>query len=203
MSLAPGLDVSRETMDQLDAFTLLVQKWTQRINLVSAASAGDLWSRHVIDSAQLYPLAKSGWTHWADLGSGGGFPGIVVAIIARHDRPTSRMTLMESDQRKAAFLRTAIRDFDLNAVVICDRAESIDPLNADVVSARAFGPLAVLLSLAKRHLGPGGLAILPKGRRYGTEIDEARVAWDFDVVTRQSVTDPEGQILLIERIAHA
>jgi 16S rRNA (guanine527-N7)-methyltransferase len=152
---------------------------------------------------QLYPLAQPVWRHWADLGSGGGFPGIVIAIQAQQDRPTSRMTLVESDQRKATFLRAVIRELGLNAKVLSDRAESLAPLQADVLTARALGPLTLLLPLAQRHLALHGRALLPKGRSFEKEIDDARGDWLFDLVAKPSLTDPQSQILQIERIAHA
>jgi 16S rRNA (guanine527-N7)-methyltransferase len=197
-----SVSVSRETVEALESFSLLVQKWTIRINLISAASVPDIWNRHIIDSAQLYPLGGAGWTHWVDLGAGGGFPAIVLGIIARQDRPDARLTLVESDQRKAAFLRTAVREFRINGAVMDGRAESLPPLGADVLSARALGPLDGLLSLAKRHLKPEGCAIFPKGRSYQAEIDAAREHWSFQADTVPSVTDPESQILRIERISH-
>lgn len=198
-----GLYVSRETVDRLEAFLELVQKWTNHINLVSAADAQQMWNRHILDSMQLYPMAPEKWEHWVDMGSGGGFPGIVIAILARQNEPAQRITLVESDQRKATFLRTAIRELSLSGSVFSDRAEAIPPLQADVLSARAFGPLTTLLPLALRHLGPSGRALFPKGRTFAQEIKDANKDWTFELVTRPSITDPDSQILQIERIGRA
>ncbi len=194
-------DVSRETEAALAAFAALVRRWTPTINLVAASTLADLDSRHIADSAQLLPLALPGWTHWADLGSGGGFPGLVIAILAR-GRADVRITLVESDQRKATFLRTAARELALPVTVHAARAEHLAPLGADVLTARALAPLSQLLPLAHRHLRPGGTALFPKGRRHADEIAEARRSWQFDLTDHPSQTDPEGRILQIERIAH-
>ena len=196
----PGLDVSRETIERLEAVEALVRKWTQRINLIAPATVPDLWNRHIRDSAQLLPLAPSDFRIWADLGSGGGFPGLVIASHLLCNPSGPRVVLVESDQRKAAFLRSAIRELDLPAEVHVTRAESEPPLEADVVSARALAPLTGLLGLASRHLAPGGSAIFPKGRDHAAEITAARAHWHFDLVESRSITDPEAAILRIERM---
>ncbi len=201
--LATGGDVSRETSDKLARLAALVAQWTPRINLIAPATLPEIGTRHIADSAQLLALAPRGWTHWADLGSGAGFPGLVIAILTRDRRPSTRITLVDSDQRKAAFLRTAIRDLGLSARVIAARAEAIPPFAADVLSARALAPLPALLPLALRHLAPGGRALFPKGRRAGDEIAAARADWHFDLVTHPSLTDPQARILDIGGVAHA
>jgi len=201
-TLVPGLDVSRETRERLQAFAGLVGKWTQSINLISAASLPDIWDRHIIDSAQLFLLVDD-FQHWADLGSGGGFPGIVIGILAMEHMPNARITLVESDQRKAAFLRTAIREAGLSSQVRTDRIEMLPPLGADVLSARALGPLETLLGHASRHLAPDGTALFPKGRIAATEIAAARANWGFDIARCPSITDPEAAILRIKGIARA
>ncbi|MFC6758343.1 16S rRNA (guanine(527)-N(7))-methyltransferase RsmG [Sulfitobacter porphyrae] len=122
MTSLDGLNVSRETTVLLTQFSELVERWTVRINLISKASVDGIWERHVADSAQLFELAPE-FEHWVDLGSGGGFPGIVIAIIAKEARPEARITLVESDLRKATFLRTAIRELGLNAKVIAERSK--------------------------------------------------------------------------------
>lgn len=203
MIAAPGLDVSRETEERLTRFAALVAQWTPHINLIAASTVPDIMSRHIADSAQLAALAPPGWTHWADLGSGGGFPGIVIAILAAETAPTARITLVESDQRKATFLRTAIRTLALTATVHAARAETLAPLGADILSARALAPLTQLLPLALRHLAPGGIALFPKGRRATEEIAAARAAWRFTLTQHPSLTDPEAQILQLQDIAHA
>ncbi len=203
MTTALGHDVSRETEGRLTAFAALVAQWTPHINLIAASTLPEIGPRHIADSAQLAGLAPPGWTHWADLGSGGGFPGIVIAILAAQTAPSARVTLVESDQRKAAFLRTAIRTLGLTATVHCARAEALPPLAADVLSARALAPLPQLIPLALRHLAPTGTALFPKGRRAAEEIAAARASWRFTLLSHPSQTDPEARILHLNEIAHA
>ena len=195
-------DVSRETEGLLDRFASLVARWTPRINLIAPSTLAEIGTRHIADSAQLLDHAPPAWSHWADLGSGAGFPGIVIAILARDRIPAPRITLVESDQRKAAFLTTALHDLGLSARVLAARAETLAPLGADVLSARALAPLAALLPLAQRHLAPGGRALFPKGRRAEDEITVARAACRFDLVSHPSRTDPQARILQIVGIAH-
>lgn len=197
-----GVDVSRETMDSLKAFADLTVKWTAKINLIAKSTVPDVWQRHVIDSAQLYQFAPA-YTHWVDIGSGGGFPGIVMAIIARELQPESSFTLIESDARKATFLRSAIRELSLNAYVKTQRIEAVDPEGADIVSARALGSMNDLLPLVHRHLNPTGTALLMKGRRYAEELQAITDDWAFELDEYPSITDPSSRILSIKRISRA
>lgn len=199
----PGLDVSRETLARLEQFAALVEKWTSRINLIAATSIPQIWGRHIRDSAQLVVVPESRPKRWLDLGSGGGFPGIVVAVLAAEHWPETRVTLVESDQRKAAFLRTAARDLALAVEIRTERAETMPPFGADVLSARALAPLSGLMGLAHRHLAPDGIAIFPKGRNVMGEIEAARRDWSFALAIRDSLTDQEGRLLRIERIERA
>jgi 16S rRNA (guanine527-N7)-methyltransferase len=202
MSADKLLNVSRETADRLNRFALLLNRWNPRINLVSASTLPDLWTRHIADSAQLYRLKPKGTRHWVDLGSGGGFPGLIVAILAHDADPDMRVTLIESDQRKAAFLRTAIRETGAPATVLAQRAESALSQSADVVSARAFAPLPELLRHVSRHLNPGGTALLPKGANWRDERDAAAAAWTFSLTAHPSTTNPDAVILQIGELAH-
>jgi 16S rRNA (guanine527-N7)-methyltransferase len=195
-----GLDVSRETLAALQQFEELVRRWTPAINLVSKATLLDLWTRHILDSAQIFALCPFSATSWADLGSGGGFPGVVVAILAKQLKPELRVTLVESDLRKATFLRQAAQTLALSVSVCSSRIEALDPLNAEVISARALAPLTDLLAHADRHLAARGLAIFPKGARYAEELAVAREAWAFDVDAQQSHSDADAAILVIRNI---
>jgi 16S rRNA (guanine527-N7)-methyltransferase len=195
-------NVSRETMGRLRVYGGLIEKWTPKINLIAPSTRDRLWQRHIEDSAQLFALAPRAG-HWADLGSGGGLPGIVVAIIALERTPEMRFTLVESDKRKAAFCRTALRELDLNATVACERIEKLPPLNADVVSARALAPLDRLLWLASPHLKPDGTALFLKGANHDSEIKEALASWRASVEKIPSRTDPKGVILKVGDIARA
>ncbi|WP_342077482.1 16S rRNA (guanine(527)-N(7))-methyltransferase RsmG [Yoonia sp. SS1-5] len=195
--------VSRETMTALQEFEALVRKWTKSINLVAPSTINDIWDRHIVDSAQIFKYAPDSFRTWTDIGSGGGFPGIVVAIMAREHHPTSRFTFIESDRRKATFLRTAIRTFDLRAAVLDQRIEQAVPQQADVVSARALTSLSMMFEMLQRHLSPQGIAVLHKGRRHDNEVAEARKLWRFELEEHASLTDPEARILAIQGIQSA
>ena len=194
------LNVSRETLDKLQAFADLVQKWTSKINLISKPSVPEVWDRHILDSAQLYDLAPSSG-HWIDLGSGGGFPGIVVCILAQGQGADQTFTLVESDQRKSTFLRTAIRELSLDARVLTQRIEEIAPLQADILSARALADLDALLGFAEMHLKPGGTALFPKGAQWEKEHRDAQIQWSYDCDPIKSKTNPDAAILQIKDIA--
>jgi 16S rRNA (guanine527-N7)-methyltransferase len=202
LSLA-GLSVSRETFAALQSFEALVQRWTPAINLVSKSSAANLWDRHIVDSAQLFAVCPTQARTWVDLGSGGGFPGLVIAILAKEALPALQVTLVEADLRKATFLRQAALKLGLPVAVISARIESLPALQADVLSARALTALPALLALAATHLRADGVAVFPKGARYSEELVQARKAWVFDVETRPSLSDDEAAILVIRNIHRA
>jgi len=191
-------DVSRETEAALSRYAELLRKWTKKINLVAPSSLPNIWSRHFLDSAQLFSLCDSNG-HWVDIGSGGGFPGLVLAILGRNAKEI-RFTLIEADQRKAAFLRTVIRELDLPASVICERIELVDPQHADVLTARALASLDRLLGFAELHMQPDGSALFLKGAKADTEIEDALEHWSFHCEKHQSITDANSSILRVERI---
>lgn len=196
------LGVSRETTERLQHFANLVRKWSPRINLVSKRDLQTLEDRHIADSLQLVSHLKDAKGLWADLGSGGGFPAIVLAIAAR-GRDDLAFHLVESDQRKSTFLRTAIRELDLNAKVEDRRIEDIPPLAAQRISARALAPLDALLGYAARHLAPDGQALFLKGRDFRVEIEAARRSWHFDLDIETSQTDPAARLLIVSNLHHA
>lgn len=192
--------VSRETIDKLRAFEALALKWTKKINLVSAGDAAHLWDRHILDSVQIYPLApKTG--DWLDIGSGGGFPGLVAAIIGYELMPQRNFTLVDSDQRKCAFLRTASRELGLNVKVVAARVDEIPPLGADVLSARAMDDLSSLLHHAERHLAPHGVALFPKGASWQKENEQAMKFWSYTLEVIPSETNPDATILKIKELS--
>ena len=195
-----GVNVSRETMADLEAFAALVAKWTAKINLIARGTVDSIWDRHVVDSVQLYQFSPKTYEKWVDIGSGGGFPGIVMAILGKEMNPHAQFILIESDQRKAAFLRTAARELGLSVIVIAERIELAPEQNADVVSARALTSLSGLLSLSQRHLKPDGLALFHKGRQSGQEVADAQKNWTFELEDYASITDPDARILAIRRI---
>jgi 16S rRNA (guanine527-N7)-methyltransferase len=194
------VDVSRETLERLEIYATLLRKWNPAINLVAPSTLPGLWRRHFLDSAQILSLAPKGARSWVDLGTGGGFPGLIVAILAAEARPEILLTCIESDQRKATFLRTVVRETGVDAIILPFRIENTPPQNADVVSARALAPLPRLLELAARHLNPAGLALFLKGAGYGRELEEALEKWSFAVDTIPSQTESEAVILKIGEI---
>ncbi len=203
VSVPNWLNVSRETLDRLFAYCDLVKKWNPAINLVSKAGLSTLWDRHILDSAQIFLRAPSHGALWCDLGSGGGFPGIVLAIMAKELRPDMSMILVESDRRKSVFLSETSRQLGIHTTVKTQRIEDLEPQNVDVLTARALAPLLHLCAYAHRHLNPEGLALFPKGATAVEEIDQARKHWRFDCTTTQSLTDPAAQVLAVREVRHA
>lgn len=192
------LGVSRETSRKLEIYAALLEKWNPRINLVAKSTLADLWERHFRDSLQVFHLLNRPVLHWADLGSGGGFPGLVVAIAAAETGTPAQITLVESDQRKATFLRTVLRETGVKARVIAERIEQIQPLGADILSARALADLSTLLGFAERHLSPGGTCLFPKGKNWKSELQLAREAWHFSYEAIPSQTESQAVVLKIE-----
>jgi 16S rRNA (guanine527-N7)-methyltransferase len=189
--------VSRETFERLLSFEETFRKWAERINLVAPSTLGELWDRHILDSAQLVPLIGE-HKLVVDLGSGGGFPGAVLAILLAERG--GRIDLVESNKKKAAFLATALAG--LPVCVHPERIEAVlDRIGApDVVTARALAPLNALLGLAEPWLGKGARGLFHKGREYRSELAESRDHWDFDLVERPSVSGDESAILDITRL---
>lgn len=193
-------DVSRETFERLEIYAGLLEKWNPKINLVSKSTIPALWDRHILDSAQIYALAGQ-FDHWVDLGSGGGFPGLVAAIYGAERSPEASFTLIESDQRKCAFLRTVARETGLNVTILAKRVEEVAPQHASILSARALASLDMLLGFAERHLSADGTALFPKGARWKAEVDEAETHWRFHWEEVRSRTEDEAVILKIGGIA--
>lgn len=198
---AEDLNVSRETFDRLRTFEEVLLKWNPKINLVSRASLADLWQRHIVDSIQVYECLDCPAETWVDIGSGGGFPGVIAAILAAERSPETRFTLIESDQRKSAFLRNAARECGVSIRVLSERIEAAPAMSADVLSARALADLDRLLEFAERHLGENGLALFPKGTTWQKEVDNAKQRWRFDLEPITSLTETEAVILKIRGVA--
>jgi len=190
-------DVSRETTDRLKIYADLLEKWNPRINLVSRKSLEHLWTRHFIDSMQLLEIAEKPTGRWVDIGSGAGFPGLVIAILSVSAGSPEHVTLVESDARKCAFLRTVIRETGIAATVINQRIETLGALKADVLSARALADLNLLLGFASRHLRETGTAIFPKGASWKKELEAAQRKWHFDHHLVKSKTDANAVIMAI------
>lgn len=193
-------NVSRETIGRLRSFEALAQKWTQKINLVSRGDIEQIWERHIVDSLQIYDLAPPNGL-WMDIGSGGGFPGIVAAIMAKENSSEREFILVDSDQRKCAFLRTAARELELNVKVFSERVECLEPVSASVLSARAMDDLDGLLNHTARHLIRGGVALFPKGATWQKEHEGAQKNWDYELEVIPSETNSEATILKITEIS--
>ena len=192
--------VSRETLARLDSFVALFSRWQRAVQLVANADLPKLWTRHIADSLQLIELAPRARV-WADLGSGGGFPGLVIAI-ALGEQTKGFVHLIESDQRKAAFLREAIRKTHAPATVYAERVESAAKRLApdvDVVTARALAPLPKLLDLAAPFFAKGVLGVFPKGQDVDNELTESTKSWNIETTVVPSRTDPRGRIVIVER----
>jgi len=192
------MTVSRET-EALQKYASLIRKWNPAINLVAPSTLSEVEIRHIADCRQLVEASRGAIGTWVDLGSGGGLPGMVVAIC----RPDLDVSLVESDKRKSAFLRTVTRELSLSNVnIVTERIEEAKPLSSANVSARALAPLPLLMSYVARHLVEGGRAWLMKGRNWSSEVDEARKQWQFALRVHQSETDPDAAILEIADIRH-
>ncbi|MHA3914908.1 16S rRNA (guanine(527)-N(7))-methyltransferase RsmG [Halovulum sp. GXIMD14793] len=197
--LSLGLDVSRETTQRLNALAKLVRKWNKSINLISKSTTNDIWTRHIVDSAQLLACAPADFSSWADFGSGGGFPGLVVSCL--HPENTG-VTLVERDARKVAFLQEAKRLLSLKCNILYDDIKNLPDLRADVISARALAPLHRLLELTQPHLKDDGIALFPKGAGHMDEVSLAKTDWKMQIEYIQSVTSTDSTILRIRNIAH-
>lgn len=191
------MSVSRETLD-LNHYEDLLKQWNKTINLIAPSTEQSLRERHIDDSLQLPRLIAPTRQSCADFGSGGGLPGIVYAIATREQ--AAPITLVESDQRKAAFLRACIREIGLShATVIARRVEEMKSLDVDLVTARGLAPLEKLLPLADRHLRKGGAAWFMKGKNWQQEVENAG-HWHFTLDVFPSKTDPDAAILKLTDI---
>ncbi len=213
-------DVSRETLGRIETYLAELLRWNARINLVARGDAARVWARHVEDSLQLLALMPEGLARGfggvggaaqaVDLGSGGGFPGLVLAIASEVG-----FVLIEADARKAAFLREAARLVAAPVRVLAQRIEAAPPQGAMLVTARALAPLPRLLPLVARHLAsggasggasgetPGGVALLMKGAGHDRELTEAAADWHMEVMRHPSRTDPDGTILHVTALRPA
>lgn len=194
--------VSRETTDRLVAYAELLLRWNRTINLISKNDEPVIWTRHIQDALALIPHlpptrdSAPEPDNAIDIGSGAGLPGLILAIATNR-----RFTLVESDQRKAAFLREAARATGANVVIHAARIEQLTIASTPLVTARAVAPLIILLGWAVPVLAPGGICLFPKGRTAKDELTAAASQWHMRVETFASPTDPEGTILKISEIS--
>jgi 16S rRNA (guanine527-N7)-methyltransferase len=187
--------VSRETLLRLEAYAALLLQWSQRINLIGRSTLGDIWRRHFLDSAQLLPLIPAGAKNLVDLGSGAGFPGLVLSILG-----VPGVELIEADSRKAVFLREAARIADVPIILRPCRIEAVTPHHVDVVTARGCAPLDRLLTLAERFVGPDTTCLFLKGERAEEELTAACKAWTMTVSRYPSSADPGGIVLSLQQV---
>jgi 16S rRNA (guanine527-N7)-methyltransferase len=199
-----AFDVSRETLDRLEAYAALVRLWQPKINLIAPSTVGEIWHRHFADSAQLKDLIPPEAGSLVDLGSGGGFPGMVLAVLLA-ERSKATVTLIESDQRKAAFLAEVSRRLFIPVEILSTRIESRETQTrvtpADVVTARALAPMVKLLGWVAPFFGPASVALLMKGRGAEREVAAARSMWRFEAKYRPSRTDAEARIVLVRGLS--
>ncbi len=176
--------------EKLATYAALLTKWQRAINLVGPRTIGDVWRRHMLDSAQLYPLLPDRAATLVDLGSGAGFPGLVLAMMGVPD-----VHLVESDHRKAAFLTHVSRETKTNVTVHARRIETMPPMVADVITARALAPLPKLLGLAERFVGPDSVCLFLKGQDVDSELTETTKSMNMEVERMPSLTAPSATIL--------
>jgi 16S rRNA (guanine527-N7)-methyltransferase len=194
--LREALDVSLETIKRLDAFRARVVEESALQNLISAASIPHVWVRHIVDSAQLLSLVDGEEANWLDLGTGAGFPGIVLALLS--SRP---ITLVESRRKRIDFLESVVSEMELtHATVFGGRLELMKPVPFSVISARAFAPLPKLLSLAHSFSTKETLWLLPKGRGARDEVEGIKSGWKGMFHVKQSLTDPESSIIVASQV---
>lgn len=194
--------VSRETAARLDIYVDLLKRWQTVTNLVAPSTLESVWTRHIADSAQLLALAPDA-TRWVDLGSGGGFPGLVIALQLA-DIPDANVMLVESDQRKCAFMRAVVRETGARATVVAGRIETELPelgqSSIHAVTARALAPLANLVGMAEMLLMAGATGVFPKGRDVERELTGAPALHRFAVDLVPSRTDSKSRIVIVRRV---
>jgi len=196
-------NVSRETFERLEIYAAALTKWQKAINLVSAKTMPELWTRHFFDSAQIFGHCRAESGLWLDIGTGGGFPGLICAALAADEKPDIRFTFVESDLRKCSFLRSAAAEMGLKVGILTRRIEDAPPQNAQIISARALAPLTVLCGYADRHLAQDGTALFLKGATHGQEINQALETWTMKMEIIPSQTADGAVILKIGDIRRA
>ena len=193
--LRDTLHVPRETIDLIETFLCILRDEAERQNLIARSTFGTIWSRHVVDSAQLVPLMRQG--SWIDLGSGAGFPGLIIALLTK-----SNGTLVDSRRKRVTFLQQAVEVMGIadRVTIVASRVELLEAEPHDVIIARAYAPLPALLKSAQHLATRNTRWLLPKGQSAHAELDEARRSWQGDFRVVQSVTDPASAIVVAENV---
>ena len=192
--------VSRETVARLDTYVAMLLRWQTIKNLVAPSTLSTIWTRHIVDSAQIFPLFPDARV-WIDMGSGAGFPGLVIAILST-DLPGAHIHLIESNGRKVSFLREVARELALPVTVHHERIEMARPLLpeiCDCVTARALAPLIDLLTFQHQHLKIHSPSAFLKGQDIEEELTLAAKCWNIDLELVPSITNPDGQIVLVRQ----
>jgi 16S rRNA (guanine527-N7)-methyltransferase len=195
---AAAVNVSRETMQRLEVYAKLLEQWQPKVNLIGASTFPDLWNRHMLDSAQVFSYLPPGQV--LDAGSGAGFPGLVLAIMAREDEDRGPIHLVESDGRKCAFLTEVAKETEAKAIIHNERVEAMTPFPVAAVVARALAPLDRLLPIVENFLQPDVHGFFFKGKGANDELTAARKDWKMTVERIQSITDPTGVILHLTEV---
>jgi 16S rRNA (guanine527-N7)-methyltransferase len=195
--LRAQFDVSRETWERLESFIALLTEEASRQNLIAASTLPTIWTRHIVDSAQLLTLTNAKSGTWLDLGSGAGFPGLIVAALS-----DAHVTLVDSRKKRVAFLADAAKALNIESRVtlLCSRVETLPSDRFDAISARAFAPLERLLPIAARFARPDTIWLLPKGRSAVSELEAARGSWQGAFRIEPSITDPEAAIIVATQV---
>jgi 16S rRNA (guanine527-N7)-methyltransferase len=196
-------EISRETLDRLKTYAQLLVRWQKTINLVAPSTLGDLWHRHFADSAQLWRYRPPEARVWLDIGSGAGFPGLVLAILGAEAGATHHI-LIESDSRKAAFLREVGRETGITVDILGMRIENPQTCAkvsaVDCITARALAPLPRLLEMSAPYFSPSTLGLFLKGRDGAAEIEQAAESWRFAYELKPSVTDRDARVVLLKAL---
>lgn len=200
-NIAEKYSVSRETIEHLKAYETSLREWQNKFNLVSSASLEDSWNRHFLDSMQLFKYIPQDVQTLYDFGSGAGFPGMVLAIMAKEKTPYLKVSLIESIKKKTLYLKHVAEMTGANVEVLNERIENLPRQKADVITSRAMTALDGLLGYAFPFCGKKTLCIFPKGKKYAEEIAEARKHWKFDCQAMPSEYSDEGVILLINNLS--
>jgi len=195
-----NFNVSRETLNSFCEYENLLCKWNKKINLVSRKTLVDIWDRHFLDSAQIINHVDASEKRWVDVGAGAGFPGLVVALLLRERKIDCDIVLVEKNAKKVFFLNEVIRKLNLNVKVVNNRIDCIDPLNADILTARAFSELKELIELAHRHRKERGICLFLKGENYRSELDKTLNYWFIDYDVFDSLGKSCGKIIRVRKI---
>lgn len=195
--------ISRETRDRLTTYAQILTRWQATINLVAPSTLGEVWHRHFADSAQLWQFQPPNARIWLDIGSGAGFPGLVLAILGAENGATHHI-LIESDARKAAFLREVARATGITVDILCMRIENSETRakvkSADCLTARALAPLPRLLEMSAPYFTSATLGLFLKGKDAAAEVEQAAEGWQFDCELKPSMTDADARIVLLKAL---